>query len=173
MVGDDRGPWSSSRIRGAIAAGDVEDAARMLGRPHMISGVVVEGDKRGRTIGFPTCNLGDVEQALPAFGVYAVLVDRAGEDGRAKAFARGVANIGVRPTVKEREAKPLVEVHLFDTEGDLYGASLRVHLVSRLREERRFSGIAELKDQIAKDARAARERLAEASPDPEALGAWG
>jgi riboflavin kinase/FMN adenylyltransferase len=173
MVGDESGPWSSSRIREAIARGEVEEAARMLGRPHMISGVVAEGDKRGRTIGFPTCNVASVEQALPARGVYAVLVDREGEGGRPAALARGVANIGVRPTVKDEGAKPTVEVHLFDVSEDLYGATLRVHLASRLREERRFSGLAELKEQIAKDALEARERLAGAAPDPEAGGAWG
>ncbi|HLM74690.1 MAG TPA: riboflavin biosynthesis protein RibF, partial [Polyangiaceae bacterium] len=120
MVGDERGPWSSSRVRDAIARGDVEDAARILGRPHMLSGVVEEGDKRGRTIGFPTCNLPRVPQALPANGVFAVLVDRVAEGGRAAALARGVANIGVRPTVKAGDARPLVEVFLFDFEGDLY-----------------------------------------------------
>jgi riboflavin kinase/FMN adenylyltransferase len=172
MVGDERGPWSSSRVRDAIARGDVEDAARILGRPHMLSGVVEEGDKRGRTIGFPTCNLPSVPQALPANGVFAVLVDRVDEGGRAAALARGVANIGVRPTVKAGEARPLVEVFLFDFAGDLYGAELRVHLVARLREEKRFAGVAELKEQIARDARDARERLEGAEPDPAALGAW-
>jgi riboflavin kinase/FMN adenylyltransferase len=172
MVGDERGPWSSSRIREAIMRGDLEDAARMLGRPHMLSGLVVEGDKRGRTIGFPTCNLAGVEQALPGNGVYAVLVDRADAGGGAAALARGVANIGVRPTVKAGDARPSVEVHLLDYQGDLYGAELRVHLSSRLREERRFSGLAELKEQIARDAGEARERLEGASPLPEAGGAW-
>jgi riboflavin kinase/FMN adenylyltransferase len=113
-----------------------------------------------------------VPQALPANGVFAVLVDRVAEGGRAAALARGVANIGVRPTVKAGDARPLVEVFLFDFEGDLYGAELRVHLVARLREEKRFSGVAELKEQIGKDARDARERLEGASPDPTALGAW-
>ncbi|MCK6592392.1 MAG: bifunctional riboflavin kinase/FAD synthetase [Polyangiaceae bacterium] len=172
MVGDERGPWSSSRVREAIARGEVEDAARILGRPHMLSGVVEEGDKRGRTIGFPTCNLPRVPQAMPANGVYAVLLDRVEEGGRASVLGRGVANIGVRPTVKEGEKAPLVEVHLFDFGGDLYGSELRVHVISRIREERRFSGLAELKEQIGRDAREARERLAHAAPDPAALGAW-
>jgi riboflavin kinase/FMN adenylyltransferase len=113
-----------------------------------------------------------VPQALPANGVFAVLVDRVDEGGRAAALARGVANIGVRPTVKAGEARPLVEVFLFDFAGDLYGAELRVHLVARLREEKRFAGVAELKEQIARDARDARERLEGAEPDPAALGAW-
>lgn len=172
MVGDEAGPWSSSRVREAVARGDVEEAARVLGRPHMLSGVVVKGDQRGRTIGFPTCNVGGVEQALPAFGVYAVLVDRVSESSHARAFARGVMNIGVRPTVKTGEARPSVEVHLFDVDADLYSAELRVHLIARVREEKRFSSLAELKDQIAKDAAYARSRLAEERPDPAAEGAW-
>jgi riboflavin kinase/FMN adenylyltransferase len=167
LIGDDRGPWSSTRVRDALARGDVEDAARMLGRPHLLSGVVVEGDRRGRTIGFPTCNLAGVEEALPAFGVYAVRVDRevgpapAPDEpwGPAAPLAGGVANIGVRPTVKEGGAAPSVEVHLFDLDEDLYGARLRVSLVARLRAEQRFNGLDALKAQIAKDAADARERL--------------
>jgi riboflavin kinase/FMN adenylyltransferase len=171
MLGDDGGAWSSSRVREAIARGDLDDVTRMLGRPHMISGTVVEGDRRGRTIGFPTCNLGEVEEALPPFGVYAVLVDRE-EGGRARALAQGVANIGVRPTVKSGDARPSVEVHLFDLAADLYGARLRVHLVARLRPEQRFAGLDALKAQIARDAEAARARLAGAAPDPAAGGAF-
>jgi riboflavin kinase/FMN adenylyltransferase len=168
LIGDDRGPWSSSRVREALARGDLDEAARMLGRPHMISGVVVEGDRRGRTIGFPTCNLAGVEEMLPPFGVYAVRVDREvgpapapGEPwGPAAPLAGGVANIGVRPTVKEGETRPSVEAHLFDLDEDLYGARLRVHLVARLRAEQRFAGLDALKAQIARDAAEARERLA-------------
>jgi riboflavin kinase/FMN adenylyltransferase len=171
LIGDAEGTWSSTRIREAIGRGDLDDAARMLGRPHMVAGVVVEGDRRGRTIGFPTCNLGAVEEALPPFGVYAVLVDR--EHGRsgAAALAGGVCNIGVRPTVKT-DAPATVEVHLFDVDEDLYGARLRVHLVTRLRPEQRFAGLDALKAQIARDAAAARERLAGLAPDPAACGAY-
>jgi riboflavin kinase/FMN adenylyltransferase len=188
LVGDDEGTWSSSRIRAAIARGDLDDAARMLGRPHAISGVVIEGDKRGRTIGFPTCNLGDVAEALPPFGVYAVLVDRMSPEEEAPrempeiaavapiaagtALATGVANIGVRPTVKPGETRPSVEVHLFDTNADLYGARLRVHLVAFLRAEQRFAGLDALKAQIARDAAEARARLAGITPDPAARGAF-
>lgn len=188
LVGDDGGAWSSSRIRAAIARGELDDAARMLGRPHALSGVVVEGDKRGRTIGFPTCNVAGVAEALPPFGVYAVLVDRlppeeeaAGElpelaaalpSAGGEALATGVANIGVRPTVKAGETRPSVEVHLFDTNADLYGARLRVHLVARLRAEQRFAGLDALKAQIARDAAEARATLAGITPDPAARGAW-
>jgi riboflavin kinase / FMN adenylyltransferase len=189
LLGDARGPWSSSRAREAIARGDLDEAARTLGRPHQLSGTVVEGDRRGRTLGFPTCNLAGVVEALPPFGVYAVLVDRERESGPSgpddvdravappapavvTALAAGVANIGVRPTVSTAP-QPTVEVHLLDTDADLYGARLRVHLVARLRGEQRFSGLDALKEQIARDAAAARERLAGLAPDAAAGGAWG
>jgi riboflavin kinase/FMN adenylyltransferase len=189
LVGDAGEPWSSSRVRDAIARGDLDDAERMLGRPHMLSGVVVQGDRRGRTIGFPTCNLAGVDEALPPFGVYAVLVDREQGHGEgaavsadelrradpgppAFALAKGVANIGVRPTVAGGDAKPSVEVHLFDINEDLYGARLRVHLVARLRAEQRFAGLDALKAQIARDAEAARARLDGLEPDPRAGGAY-
>jgi len=193
LVGDEHGPWSSSRVREAVARGDLAGAARMLGRPHALEGVVVEGDRRGRTLGFPTCNVNDVAQALPPFGVYAVVVDRVVDrpEGEpppeevtsgitrvrpgpvAVALATGVANIGVRPTVKSGpEARPSVEVHLFDLSADLYGARLRVHLIAHLRPEQRFAGLDALKAQIARDAAAAREHLEGLSPDPAAGGAW-
>jgi riboflavin kinase / FMN adenylyltransferase len=174
IVEDARGPWSSTRAREAIGRGDLGEVQEILGRPHMLSGTVVVGDRRGRTIGFPTCNLGGVEEALPPFGVYAVLVDRVGEGSapHAAALARGVANVGVRPTVAEGQARPSVEVHLFDVDEDLYGAGLRVHLIARLRPEQRFAGLDALKAQIARDAADARVRLASAAPDPAAKGAW-
>ena len=183
LVGDENGPWSSTRVRAAIAAGDLEDAARMLGRPHMISGVVVRGDQRGRTIGFPTCNVSAIEEAMPPFGVYAVLVDQVttlegdaspGASGRsvARALARGVANVGVRPTVTPGETRPSVEVHLFDRTQDLYGARLRVHLIKHLRAERRFEGLDALTAQIARDAQDARAILGPLVPYSDAAGAW-
>ncbi len=177
IVGDDAGPWSSTRVRAAIAAGELEEARRMLGRPHMISGVVAHGEARGRTLGFPTCNLPNVAEQLPPFGVYAVLVDRVdrapgGAPGRAVALARGVANLGVRPTVHAGAGAPSLEVHLLDRDDDLYGSTLRVHLVARLRAEQRFSGLDALKAQIARDAADARAVLAGTTSDPDALGAW-
>jgi riboflavin kinase/FMN adenylyltransferase len=172
LLGDERGPWSSTRVREALARGALDEANAMLGRPHMLSGTVIQGDQRGRTIGFPTCNLGQVEEALPALGVYAVLVDREEDEGRARTLARGVANIGVRPTVKEGAPGPSVEVHLFDVDADLYGARLRVHLIERLRPEQKFAGIDALKAQIALDAHDARARLAPLEADPAAEGAW-
>lgn len=171
LLGDATGPFSSTRVREALARGALDEASAMLGRPHMVSGTVIKGDQRGRTIGFPTCNLGGVSEALPAFGVYAVEVDREDETG-ARALARGVANIGVRPTVNDGAPRASVEVYLFDVDADLYGARLRVHLIERLRPEQKFDGIAALKAQIARDADDARARLARLVADPSAEGAW-
>jgi riboflavin kinase/FMN adenylyltransferase len=155
VAGDAEGPFSSTRARDAVAAGDVEKAARILGRPHALSGVVEHGDARGRTIGFPTANLGGVEEMLPAYGVYAVRVVKEGSG--TSATAGGVMNVGVRPTVGGHALR--VEAHLFDFSGDLYGERLRVDLVARLRGEQRFAGLDELRTQIAKDAENARKRL--------------
>lgn len=170
LVGDAEGPFSSTRARALIAKGDLDGAARMLGRPHMVSGVVAHGRALGRTIGFATCNLPQIAEFLPPNGVYAVLVERV-VDGAAQALAKGVANLGVRPTVSG-EGKPLLEVHLFEFDGDLYGAALRVHLVKRLREERKFDGLDALKAQIARDANDARQALDGLDPDAALDGAW-
>lgn len=151
IAGDAEGPFSSTRVRDAIAAGEVERAAHVLGRSHALSGVVEHGDARGRTIGFPTANLGGVAEMLPPHGVYAVRVVHG------HATYGGVMNIGVRPTVGGLSLR--IEAHLFDFEADLYGATLRVELVARLRGEQKFAGVAELKAQIAKDAEAARKAL--------------
>lgn len=149
---DSAGPISSSRIRAAIAVGDLGSAERWLGRPHALSGVVVRGDGRGRTIGVPTANLGSVVEAQPPHGVYACLVDRLDDTG-AVSLSTGVANIGNRPTVG---AGFSVEVHLHDFDADLYGARLRVHLIQRIREERKFESIAALVAQIRLDIETAR-----------------
>ena len=168
LVGDARGAYSSTRARAALASGELAGVQAVLGRPHSLSGTVVHGAQRGRTIGVPTANLGGVAEALPPYGVYAVLVDRVHE-GESVALGTGVANIGLRPTV---DAGFSVEVHLFDFSGDLYGDNLRVHLVSHLREEQKFAGLAELKAQIALDIERARAALASSVPDPLARGAW-
>jgi len=155
----DGAPISSSRIRAALGDGDVRAAATLLGRVHDVDGEVVLGHQRGRTLGFPTANLGPSAVLLPADGVYAVVARVLG-DAAAGAPARvlgGVANLGVRPTVGAGRS---VEVHLFDFDGDLYGAQLRVGFVARLREERRFDGLAALTAQIAQDAADARVKLA-------------
>jgi len=150
---DARGRYSSTRAREAIAVGDVAEAAHVLGRPHALSGPVVHGDERGRSIGFPTANL-DAAEMLPADGVYKTLVDELGPDGTARRLAAGVTNVGVRPTVGG--GRRTVETYLLDFERDLYGANLRVHLVARIRGEKRFGSLDELKAQIAADVAAAR-----------------
>ncbi|HEY4160236.1 MAG TPA: bifunctional riboflavin kinase/FAD synthetase [Polyangiaceae bacterium] len=155
LSGDGEGPFSSTRVRAALARGDLASANHVLGRPHSLSGRVVHGDARGRSIGVPTANLAEVAEALPPNGVYAVLVDRS-SDGVSSALGRGVANIGVRPT---SAAGFSVEAHLFDFDRDLYGQRLRLHLVARLRDERKFSGLDELKAQISRDILAARSAL--------------
>jgi riboflavin kinase/FMN adenylyltransferase len=165
LVGDEKGPWSSTRVRQAIQRGDWNDVEQVLGRPHALTGVVVRGDQRGRTIGFATANLGGVKEMLPPLGVYAVLVDLIAPERRA--LARGVANIGVRPTVG---AGPSSEVHLLDfqpereEDRDLYGVTLRVHLLSFLRAEQKFDGLPALQAQIARDAAAARTILQTKQP---------
>jgi riboflavin kinase / FMN adenylyltransferase len=170
LSGDEGGAYSSTRARAALADGDLPAVERLLGRPHSLSGQVVLGAQRGRTIGVPTANLAGVREALPPYGVYAVLVDRiAAGTGVATALAKGVANIGLRPTV---DGGFSVEVHLFDFDADLYGAQLRVHLAAHLRKERKFAGLAELKAQIAEDSAEARTILASAQADPSACGAW-
>lgn len=150
---DARGPYSSTRVREAIAAGDVAEAAHVLGRPHALSGPVVHGDHRGRSIGFPTANV-DAAEMLPADGVYKTRVDEVGPDGGARRLAAGVTNVGVRPTVGG--GRRTVETYLLDYERDLYGVTLRVHLVARIRGEQRFGSLDELKAQIARDVSAAR-----------------
>lgn len=158
VAGDERGPFSSTRVRDALAAGDLGEATHVLGRPHSISGVVEHGDERGRTIGFPTANLGAVTEVLPPYGVYAVHAE-----ALSTSLTRpGVMNLGVRPTVDGTKLR--IEVHLFDFEGDLYDQPMRVHLAQRIREERRFSGLDELRAQIARDAAAAREALVRSAP---------
>ena len=156
LLGDAAGPFSRSRVRDCLTAGDVSGAAHVLGRPHALTGVVVHGDARGRTIGFPTANLSNVEQMLPVYGVYAVTVARQ-VDGRTESLGLGVMNIGVRPTVDGKELR--LEAHLFDFEQDLYGQTLRVELRERLRGEQRFAGLPELMAQIQADAALARDVL--------------
>jgi riboflavin kinase/FMN adenylyltransferase len=147
--------FSSSRIREALAEGRPEDAARLLGRAWEIEGRVEHGDRRGRTIGFPTANLALGEYLIPALGVYAV---RAGVDeGQRTVWMDGVANLGRRPTVDGTRVQ--LEVHLFDRKPDLYGAHLRVQLLHFLRGEKKFDGLDALRAQIARDCDEARARL--------------
>jgi riboflavin kinase/FMN adenylyltransferase len=157
--GGDAAVYSSTHIRELLKVGKPREAAAQLGRFWEIDGRVALGDQRGRTIGFPTANLGLGEYLRPAFGVYAVRVTGDGpDDPLAGRTIDGVANLGLRPTVGT--LVPRLEAHLFDIDRDLYGRHLRVALVDFIRPERKFSGFDELKAQIAADAAQAREILA-------------
>jgi riboflavin kinase/FMN adenylyltransferase len=149
-VTDAQGPLSSSRIRRALQDGYPERATAELGRPWAIRGIVSHGDKRGRTIGFPTANVPLGRHLEPARGVYAVTARLA--DG---ALHKGVANIGRRPTVNEGTESRL-EVNLFDFSGDIYDTDITVALHEYIRAEVKFSGLDALKAQIASDAAEAR-----------------
>jgi riboflavin kinase/FMN adenylyltransferase len=148
MVDSERA--SSSAVRAALANGDMAQAARFLGRPYMIDGRVAHGDKIGRQLGFATANIRIKHNPLPMTGVFAVEVSGLGEK-----ILPGVANLGVRPTVGG--TRPLLEVHLFDFDRDIYGAHISVRFVHKLRNEQRFPNFDALKAQIAADAVAARD----------------
>jgi len=161
---------SSTEVRFSVAGGDMERATALLGRPFSIIGMVVGGDKRGRTIGFPTANLNLAERRqLPAGGVYVARVTVLGGQGscsgplpcqvvpRTGTAYGGMLNLGRRPTFQGTSLR--CEVHLFDFSGDLYGRELRVDFLQRLRGEQAFAGIEELKAQLAHDEAAARAFL--------------
>jgi len=147
---------SSSRIRAALQAGQVDLASQMLGRPYVLSGVVSQGDQRGRTIGFPTANLSLSDQLQPAFGVYAITA-KIGQ-GEGALICDGVANIGIRPTVNDRGV--LAEAHLFDFQDDIYGQRIEIALKGYVRAEMKFEGLEALRAQIAKDTETAKQMLA-------------
>jgi riboflavin kinase/FMN adenylyltransferase len=136
---------SSTRIREAIRAGDLDGVSQMLGRAYSLAGTVVRGDGLGHQIGFPTANLDATGLALPPHGVYAVLVEVGGKTHRA------VLNIGLRPTLQNPNPQLQVEAHLIDFAGDLYGQELEVAFVDKLRAETKFPSLAELRQQIARD----------------------
>jgi riboflavin kinase/FMN adenylyltransferase len=136
---------SSTRIREAIRAGDLDGVSQMLGRAYSLAGTVVRGDGLGHKIGFPTANLEVTDLALPPHGVYAILVEAGGKTHRA------VLNIGLRPTLQNPNPQLRVEAHLIDFAGDLYGQELEVAFVDKLRAEAKFPSLAELRQQIARD----------------------
>jgi riboflavin kinase/FMN adenylyltransferase len=140
---------SSSKIRELLADGSVNLARRMLGRPYGVEGVIIRGNRRGHTIGFPTANLKPHNRVIPRYGVYATatLIDGT--------WRKSITNIGVRPTF-ESDADPSIESYIFDFDGDLYGDVLRVRFLHRIRDERKFNGIDELKAQIERDSNRAR-----------------
>jgi riboflavin kinase / FMN adenylyltransferase len=149
-------PISSTRVRRALAAGDVAAAADLLGRRFFVDGTVEAGDGRGRGLGFPTANVATVNETLPGNGVYACLFTVGGEPPR-----EAVANLGTRPTFEGGTASRL-EVHVLDTDRDLYGRGVRTAFVERLRAEQRFPDADALARQIAEDVARAREVLADA-----------
>lgn len=152
-VMDEGEPVSSSRIRDALRQGDPQEAARLLTRPFAIRGVVEHGDKRGRTIGYPTANLGLEHYLRPKYGIYAV-------SGRVLATGqnlKGAANVGVRPQFDPPQE--LLEPHFFDFDGDLYGQEIEVAFHHFLRPEAKFDSIAKLTAQMDKDCEHARTLL--------------
>ncbi|HTH97573.1 MAG TPA: bifunctional riboflavin kinase/FAD synthetase [Stellaceae bacterium] len=151
-------PVSATRIRQCLEAGDAKGAAHLLGRAWEIDGRVEHGDKRGRTLGFPTANVLLEDYQRPRAGVYAVRVGL--EEGAQVLWHDGVANIGTRPTVHGLDLR--LEAHLFDFDGDLYGRHVRVALIDWIRPEQKFAGLDALKAQIAADADAARKLLRDA-----------
>ena len=136
---------SSTRIRERIAAGDLDAASQMLGRAYSFSGKVVEGDRLGQQLGFPTANIDVSGLVLPPRGVYAVHAEVGGHRHRA------VLNIGVRPTLQHPNPPLRVETHLLDFTGDLYGKEIEIVFVEKLRDEKKFGSVTELREQIAKD----------------------
>jgi riboflavin kinase / FMN adenylyltransferase len=145
---------SSTAVRKEVAAGHLDKAEQMLGRPFSILGTVVPGDALGRTIGFPTANLNRHNEVLPPHGVYAVRARIGGQ------LRPGLVNIGLRPTVKKSAPEPLTELHVLDFSGDLYGSDIEVFFVARLRDEKKFASLDELRAQIQRDEQAARRLLA-------------
>jgi riboflavin kinase/FMN adenylyltransferase len=140
---------SSSRIRAALAAGDLATAERMLGRHFTMSGRVVHGEQIGRKLGCPTANLRLGSRIAPLGGIFAVRIRGVGDQARP-----GVASLGVRPTINGTE--PLLEAHVFDWDGDLYGKRIEVEFVKKIRNEEKFPDLAALAQQISRDVSAAR-----------------
>jgi riboflavin kinase/FMN adenylyltransferase len=148
---------SSTRIRQSIQDGRIRESAAMLGRPYNISGTVVKGDQRGRTLGFPTANLATEAELLPPNGVYAVRVVL-GEER-----LPGVASLGVKPTFSGKQFS--IEAHIFDFDKDIYGKFIRMEFVEWIREEKSFPGAQALAEQIHRDAQQARKILEQGPPE--------
>lgn len=159
---------SSSRVRAALQAGRIDDAAEMLGRPPTICGTIEHGDKRGRLLDFPTANFNLEDYQVPAYGVYAITAVIEDKNASIQGDTQiidvpdlpvlmGVANIGIRPTIGDR--KVMAEIHLFDFDEDIYGERLCVNLHHYMRGEKKFDSIDSLKAQISKDAATARDLL--------------
>jgi riboflavin kinase/FMN adenylyltransferase len=143
---------SSTRIRHFLRDGDVEHAARLLGRTYAITGIIIRGDGRGKTLGFPTANIAPRHTIIPSNGVYAVRLsvrDR---------FYDGIANIGLRPTFDKKDLT--IEVHVFDFSEDIYGEDISLYFIKKIREEKKFTGATELVRQINSDIEAVKTVLA-------------
>jgi riboflavin kinase/FMN adenylyltransferase len=145
---------SASRVRMLLAAGEFAGAEPLLGRPFVIDGKVEYGNQLGRTLGYPTANIHLQQRVSPVHGIFAVRVGL----GEGECSWPGVASLGVRPTVNQ-VSEPLLEVHLFDFDGDLYGQRMSVEFVGKLRDEQKFDGLDPLKAQMDHDAHMARELL--------------
>ncbi len=145
---------SASRVRMLLAAGEFAGAEPLLGRPFVIDGKVEYGNQLGRTLGYPTANIHLQQRVSPVHGIFAVRVGL----NEGECSWPGVASLGVRPTVNQ-VSEPLLEVHLFDFDGDLYGQRMSVEFVGKLRDEQKFDGLDPLKAQMDRDARMARELL--------------
>jgi riboflavin kinase/FMN adenylyltransferase len=145
---------SASRVRALLTAGEFAGAEPLLGRPFVIDGKVQYGNQLGRTLGYPTANIHLHQRVSPVQGIFAVRVGL----GESECSWPGVASLGVRPTVNQ-VSQPLLEVHLFDFEGDLYGRRMAVEFVAKLRDEQKFDGLEPLKAQMALDSTMAREVL--------------
>ena len=143
---------SSTRVRQAVRDGNMEAAAAMLGRPYTVLGTVIEGQRLGRSLGFPTANLRVYNEQLPSDGVWAVRCEL--DDG--SVFC-GAGNLGVRPTLEGDGGKRLLEIHLLDFEGDIYGRDMEVTFLKLVRPEKKFDSLDSLKEQIGKDVIACRE----------------
>lgn len=154
LVADDGTVFSSTYIRACVDAGDVAAAARALGRPHRLEGVIIRGDQRGRELGFPTANLlTSTYAAVPADGIYAAWLAR----GRERAARMAAVSIGTNPTFSGLERR--VEAYVLDFDGDLYGERVGLDFVERLREQRTYGGVEPLVRQIDEDVTQVRARL--------------
>jgi riboflavin kinase/FMN adenylyltransferase len=141
---------SSTRVREAVERGELEQAAKFLGRPFTVLGTVTKGNHLGRQLGFPTANLRTHNEQFPPNGVYAVRAwHKANEYG-------GVVNIGIRPTLEQTKGERILEIHLFDFDQDIYDDEVEVSFLEYLRPEKKFDGLTQLKEQIGRDAAVAR-----------------
>ena len=151
---------SSTLIRQYLEEGKLKLAATALGRPYSISGKVVHGNEIGRTLGFPTANININRRVSPLLGVYAVKVRL--DDGQ---IYRGIANVGYRPTIGKNQKQSILEVNLFDFKGDLYGRTLYVYFLQKLRQEIKFSDLGQLAEQLACDRQQAYEAFKQSKFD--------